>query len=83
MCTLFGTTATSVEYKCSLPYHYNQGIFTLFAWFRGGCPLVGIREPEPEETITILGPPPNPTVRPTHPHPTPYTLHLTPNISVK
>ena len=39
-----------------------QGLFTLWAWMRGGCPLVGVREPEPEEVVTILGAPPEPTV---------------------
>ena len=38
-----------------------QGIINLWAWIRGGCPLVGIRKPEPTEDIVLLGEPPKPT----------------------
>ncbi len=34
----------------------------VWAWFRGGCPLVGIRAAEPVEEIIVLGNPPRPTV---------------------
>lgn len=38
-----------------------QGIINLWEWFRGGCPLVGIRKPEPQEVIVVLGDPPKAT----------------------
>jgi len=39
-----------------------QGLINLWNWFRGGCPLVGIRKPEPLEDIVMLGDEPKPTV---------------------
>ena len=39
-----------------------QGLINLWLWVRGGCPLVGIRKPEPQETIVILGPEPKATL---------------------
>ena len=38
-----------------------QGLMNLGAWIKGGCPLVGIRKPEPQEHIVMLGEPPKPT----------------------
>jgi hypothetical protein len=42
--------------------HNNTGVMNVWAWFRGGCPLVGIRAAEPVEEIIVLGNPPRPTV---------------------
>ena len=41
---------------------WYQGFINLWGWMKGGCPLVGIRKPEPQETIVVIGPEPKPTV---------------------
>ena len=36
-------------------HSWFQGLINLWNWFRGGCPLAGIRKPEPLEDIVVLG----------------------------
>eukprot|EP00286_Rhodomonas_abbreviata_P001414 CAMPEP_0181289360 /NCGR_PEP_ID=MMETSP1101-20121128/842_1 /TAXON_ID=46948 /ORGANISM="Rhodomonas abbreviata, Strain Caron Lab Isolate" /LENGTH=2547 /DNA_ID=CAMNT_0023393579 /DNA_START=238 /DNA_END=7881 /DNA_ORIENTATION=- len=38
-----------------------QGLHNLWQWFKGGCPLVGIRTPEEVEEIIMIGEEPPPT----------------------
>jgi hypothetical protein len=48
-----------------------EGIINFITWIRGGCPLTGIRKPEPIETITVIaiGPKHNNSDPPVFAHP--------------